>query len=404
MRYVLTNVRLEQGFQEANGWVDATKTALFHLVIEDGRIAQVLTAAEPLPEGLSQVDAKGLLALPSFTEKHVHLDKTYLGDRWRACRPVPDIFGRFEIEKNVLPTLATTTKERATQFIETILRNGSTHIRTHVDLYQEVGLRNLEQVQEALAAYEGKLTYEIVAFPQHGLLRNQCADLVRAAVRQGCDLVGGVDPATVDGDLEASLQQMVEIAVEGNVGIDLHLHDRGALGAFTMKRLAELTIEAGLQGRVAVSHAFALADLTTEGRADLVAMFKEAGVTIISSVPIGREMPPLHQLAQEGVNVAIGCDNVFDSWSPFGNGDILERLGRLAEISRWSNERSLNQAVRFITGGRTTLSETGAVAWPKVGDEASLVLANASCVAEAVARRAPRPAVFFRGRLVAGSL
>lgn len=404
MRYWLANLRLEQGFRVADGWVEATETELCTLLIDEGRIARIQRADEPLTEDLPVTDAKGLLALPTFTEKHVHLDKTYLGDRWRACRPVANIFGRFEIEKSLLPTLATSTKERAKRFIETILRNGSTHIRTHVDIYQEVGLRNLEQVQEALAEYGDKLTYEIVAFPQHGLLRNQCADLVRAAVRQGCGLVGGVDPATVDGDLEASLQQMVEIAVEGGAGIDLHLHDGGALGAFQIRRLAELTVEAGLQGRVAVSHAFALADLAPGELAEMAAQLKEAGVMIISSVPIGREMPPLHQLAKLGVGVAIGCDNVFDSWSPFGNGDLLERLGRLGEKSRWIDERSLNQAIRFITGGTSTLTETGERSWPQVGAEANLVLLNASCTAEAVARRSDRPAVFFRGRLVAGTL
>ena len=51
---------------------------------------------------------------------------------------------------------------------------------------------------------------------------------------------------------------MVELAVEGNAGIDLHLHDPDQLGTFTMKRLAQLTKEAGLQGKVAISHAFGL--------------------------------------------------------------------------------------------------------------------------------------------------
>lgn len=77
----------------------------------------------------------------------------------------------------------------------------------------------MEEVQKALQTFEGKLSYEIVAFPQHGLLQTIATNIIREALRMGVGLVGGVDPATVDGDIEASLQQMVELAVEGMLGL-----------------------------------------------------------------------------------------------------------------------------------------------------------------------------------------
>ena len=40
----------------------------------------------------------------------------------------------------------------------------------------------------------------------------------------------------------------------------------------------------------------------------------------------------------------------------------------------------------------------------KSGDAASLVLIDASCSAEAVARRSERKAVFYKGNIVSGSL
>ena len=48
---------------------------------------------------ITQKDMKQLLALPSFIEKHCHLDKTLLSDQWRAVTPVNNIFERCEIEK-----------------------------------------------------------------------------------------------------------------------------------------------------------------------------------------------------------------------------------------------------------------------------------------------------------------
>lgn len=102
--------------------------------------------------------------------------------------------------------------------------------------------------------------------------------------------------------------------------------------------------------------------------------------------------------------MAVGCDNIFDVWSPFGNGDVLERAGRLAEISRWVDERALAQTLQYITGGITPLNHDGEQVWPQVGDVASIVLVEASCSAEAVARRSKRVATMFQGHIVSGSL
>lgn len=402
LSYWLTNVSLEKGYRYEHGTVTGTETENCHLLVENGKITKIISADTLLEDQLPKKDVHNLLALPSFTEKHVHLDKTLLGDKWRAVTPVSNIFERFEIEKRVLPSLTSTTSERATALIEVLLQAGSTHIRTHVDIYQEAGLKNFLEVQEALSEYEGKLSYEIVAFPQHGLLRNNCADLVRDAVRNGASLVGGVDPANVDGNMEKSLHQMMDIAVEGNVGIDLHLHDPGQLGLATIRRLAKLTEEAGWQGRVAVSHAFALGDMGTGEADEMAQMLSKLGISIITSVPIGRTIPPVSFLHDKGVQVAVACDNIFDSWSPFGNGDILERASRLAELSGKSTEQKLAETLGFITGGITPLDKNGQQVWPKVGDEASIVFTAASCSAEAIARRSNRPAVLYRGKLVSG--
>ncbi|MGE6256381.1 amidohydrolase [Heyndrickxia sporothermodurans] len=402
--YWLTNARLESGFRVDGEVIVGTETECCHLLIQDGKIAKVISADQSIEDHFPQQDAKNRLVLPSFIEKHCHLDKTLLGDNWRAVTPVNSIFERLEIEKTVLPSLKTTTQERAEQLLDRYLKSGITHVRTHVDIYPEVGLKNLEEVQKALQTFEGKLSYEIVAFPQHGLLRTKAKDLVRQALQQGATFVGGVDPATVDGDIEASLQEMVELAIEGNAGIDLHLHDPDHLGIFTMKRLAQLTIEAGLQGKVAISHAFGLGDVSQAQAAALAELLAEAGITIITSVPLGRNFPPVRLLRDKGVSVAVGCDNIFDVWSPFGNGDILERVGRLAEISRWVDEKALAATLGYITDGKTPLNNEGNQVWPKAGDDANLVLIEASCSAEAIARKSKRVATMFKGKIVSGSL
>lgn len=400
--YWLTNARLECGFKRENGRVVGTITERCHLFIEDGKIAKIVQDDERIPNYVPMKDAKGLLMLPSFIEKHVHLDKTLIGENWRACTPASNVIERCENEKNVLSSISTSTQERAEALLERLLSYGSTHVRTHVDIYPEVELKNLEGVQQAVETFSNKLSSEIVAFAQHGLLRTDSAKLVREAVRNGAGIVGAVDPATVDQNIEASLVQLMDLAVEGNADIDLHLHDPGHLGTFTMKRLAFLTKEAGWEGRVAISHAFGLGDVTTEEAYEMAEILIDAGISIVTSVPIGRAIPPVKLLDEVGIEVAVGNDNIFDSWSPLGNGDVLERAGRLIEHYRWTDEVSLSQTFKYITGGITPLDKEGNQIWPKAGDAANIVLVDASCSAEAIARRAKRHAVFYKGNIVYG--
>ena len=404
MTYWLLNVRLESGFVFEKGIVTGTKSELCDVLIKHGRISVIEPASGAGREGAAVIDAGGLLALPSFAEMHCHLDKTMLADNWQACRLAKNRIEIFDYEKNTLPKLPTSMADRAKHLISSLLGFGSTHIRTHVDIYPESGLDHLAAVKEALSAYEGSLSAEIVAFPQHGLLRSKSAGLVREALRNGAGIVGGVDPAEIDGNIEASLQQMMDLAVEANADIDLHLHDPGHLGAFTIRRLAALTEEAGWQGRVTISHAYCLGDLSQAEAGALAEMMAGLQISLITSVPIRFPIPPIPLLREKGVSISLGCDNIFDLWSPFGNGDILERAARLAERFAWRDEVSLSRALGFISGGITPLDGQGQRIWPLVGDDASFVLIDASCSAEAVARLSRRQATLVKGKLVAGFL
>ncbi|KMZ42052.1 MULTISPECIES: amidohydrolase family protein [Bacillales] len=401
--YWITNVRLESGYRKENDKVVATDTEVAHLLIEDGRIAQIVSGAAPQTE-LPTMDASGLLALPSFRDMHIHIDKTYYGGPWKAVTPVKSILGRLEEESQLMPKLLPTAQERAEKMLELLLSAGSTHIRSHCNIDPYIGLKNLEATMAALETFSGRLQCEVVAFPQQGLLRSNQVENIRQALKMGATYVGGVDPATVDQNIEKSLATIFELAVEANAPIDVHLHDPDHLGVFTFKRLAKMTEEAGWQGRVTISHANSLADISLEEAGEVAEMLAGLGISITSTVPVNRGTIPIPLLHEKGVSVSLGDDSITDHWSPFGQGDSLEKAGRLAERFRMQDERSLSQALGFITGGKTPLDKEGNRMWPNVGDEADIVFVHASSAAEAVARRAKRQAVMFRGNVVSGTL
>jgi cytosine deaminase len=399
----ITNVRLEKGFKYDNHRIAGTETEICHLKIEDGKITEITNLLPNSDE--KQIDAKNQLLLPSLRDMHIHIDKTYYGGPWKACTPLTKgIFTRLEEEKELLPKLLPTAQERAEKMIEMYLKNGHTHIRTHCNVDPVIGLKNLEATVNALKKYEDVLTYEIVAFPQHGLLKSDSVQLIRDAMKNGATLVGGVDPATVDRNIEKSLYTIFEIAVENNKGVDLHLHDPNTLGAFTFERMAHYTQEAGLKGRATISHANALGDLQGEALTEIITILKDQEIDITSTVPVNRPTIPIPTLEKFGIQVSVGHDSITDHWSPFGTGNTIQKLGILAERFRLSDEYSLSTTLKYGTGGVTPLNEKGERVWPKVGDDATMMLVYASCSAEAIARRATVESLFFKGKKVEGKL
>ncbi|MFJ7935250.1 amidohydrolase [Sporosarcina sp. NPDC096371] len=398
----LTNVKLETGERQVDDGVYETLTDCFDLKIVDGRIAEIKQAGQGSELLGKQIDMAGKLAVPAFKEMHNHLDKTYMSLDWKAVTPVATLTERLQMEAEELVELAVTTEQRATNMIETLLKKGTTHIRTHVNIDPYIGLKNLEGVKAALESFKGKVTHEIVAFPQHGLLREEVPHLMREAMRSGATIVGGLDPAGIDRSIERSLYEVMAIATEFDSDVDIHLHDGGSVGHYTVDKWIEIVEEAGYKGRTALSHAFCLGDVSAFQQKAIAERLADQVVAIMSTVPINlnRTLPPIELLDRSGVNVHFGCDGFYDSWSPYGTGDVLEKVTRFCEMYGKTDERSLRYALKYATQGITPLDNKGNQVWPKENDKADFVFFEAASTAEVVARKPLNRWVMVAGQLV----
>jgi len=245
------------------------------------------------------------------------------------------------------------------------------------------------------------VTIEIVAFPQSGILRSPgTAALLDTAIAEGADLLGGLDPVGIDGDLDGHLDPLFAIATKRGVGIDIHLHDGGEGGLAQIAAIAERTRAAGLQGKVAVSHAFALGSVPTDMAARTADLLAETGVAIMSHGPGGAAIPPLKLLREHGVRVFGGSDNIRDAWSPFGNGDMLDRAMMIGYRANFRHDEELALAFDMVT--RTAADVLGIEGYGIApGGPADFVVVEAGSLAEAVAARPRRKLVIKAGRLVA---
>ena len=338
--YQLTNVLLETGFTREDDMVSGTETALKTLEIKDGKIASIRDTANG---DIPTYDANGMLILPPTRDMHIHLDKTFYGGPWQAPLPrkgktIMDMIAR---EEFLIPKLLPTSQERADALISLLLSNGSTVARSHCNIDPVSGLQSLEHLNAALAVRKDDFTCEIVAFPQHGLLHSKVDGLMRESMDLGVTHVGGLDPTNVDKAMEASLDAMFQIALDHDKGVDIHLHEAAPSGVAALKYMVD-TVEgnAPLKDRVTFSHAFALASLDEGELDELAGRMAAQGISVASTVPIGRNMMPLPALRAKGVSIMTGTDSVIDHWSPFGTGDMIDKSNLYAQLYAGSDEQT----------------------------------------------------------------
>ena len=366
---------------------------LMDVTLSEGRIAAIVPAA-----GRQGTDLAGALLLPALVDGHVHLDKTLWGLPWRPNSGAANVQGRIANEREhrkALPPVA----ERGANLLRQMIAMGTTALRTHTDVDDAYGLANFHATMDLAQRFRAEADIQVVAFPQSGILaRPGVADLLDAALREGADLVGGLDPATIDGDAKGHLDIVFALAQRHGKGIDIHLHDRDAGGNAQLRDIAARTRAAGMQHKVTVSHAFSLGTPDEADFARTADALAEAGVHILTSSPSFGIVPPVHALRARGVVIHAGSDNIRDLWSPFDNGDMLERAFLVGLKQGFRSDPDIAVALAIC-------SDAEALGLPAhrlvVGAPADLVAVAAETPQEAVATRPPRKLVLKAGRVVA---
>lgn len=320
------------------------------IAMADGVITAI-TPAGTAPIGVREFDGRGLLALPGLVNAHAHLDKSWWGLPWQSYGGEGSTEGRIRHERAERDRLGIPSLERSAYVLRELVRHGTTAIRTHVDVDAELGLRGIDAVDEAAAAYQGALDVRIVAFPQDGILRRPgVLDLLReAATRPSVEWIGGLDPATIDRDPVGQIDAIAELAADTGAGIDIHLHDPAELGAFQIELLVDRAARLGLAGRVNVAHGFAVAQLDPARRRDLLAAMAEVGITMTTVAPPRVPQLPLAELDAAGVRFAFGTDGIRDLWSPYGTGDTLGIAWQYARAAGLARDEDLLRVMRLAT-------------------------------------------------------
>ncbi|WP_407486173.1 amidohydrolase family protein [Elizabethkingia anophelis] len=395
---MLKNVRLETGFEYEGNEVVATKTGLFCVEIANGKIK----AVTPNNPSAKAIDAKGLLMLPAFKDMHIHLDKTFYGGPWQAVRKRQGgVKGMIALEQQILPEMLKTSTHHAEKLIELLQSCGTSYARSHVNIEPTSKLESLKNLQKALDNKKATFGAELVAFPQHGVYYTDSAPWMKEAAQTDIDYIGGVDPYNVDGQIEKTMDFTVQLALDHNKGIDIHLHETGESGLKTVEYLINKVNENPvLKGKTFLSHCFVLAKLDKPKQEEIAEKLANAKIGIMSTIPFGGLIMPIPTLYKYGVNIGTGNDSIIDHWNTWGSGSVLQKANIMAQLYGYSTEFLLSRSLKLATYNILPLDDKGTQQWPKSGDAADVVLIDASCSAEAVSRISPVKSLIHQGNVV----
>ena len=372
----------------------------------DGKIETIQNNLQA--EG-QEYDLDGCMVTSGFIETHIHLDKSCILERCKSDKGDLDE-AIYETAQAKTEFTAEDVYARGKRTLENCIINGTTHMRTHLEVDPVIGLTGLDGVKELIDDYKWAIDVEICVFPQEGLLNNPGTDeLMVAALKNGATVVGGA-PYT-DSDPHGQIDRLFELACEFDIDIDMHLDFGLDPTNLDLDYVCELTDRFNYAGRVAIGHVTKLSAAPIGLLRNVAQKLASAGVAL-TALPstdlflmgrhqehsVMRGVTPVHKLLHEGVNCSLSTNNVLNPFTPFGDCSLIRMANLYANIAQIAKREEIIECFHMITSRSAALLRLDNYGVNE-GNAADLVVLNCNDRAAAVAELAQPLFGFKRGRL-----
>jgi cytosine/creatinine deaminase len=373
--------------------------------ITGGKIAEV--RPNLLAEG-ETIDLGGRLVSSGLIETHIHLDKSAILDRCKADKgDLEEAIG--EVAKAKKGFTPEDVYNRAKRTLEKCILNGTTHMRTQLEVDPGIGLRGLEGVRRLIDEYKWAIGIEICIFPQEGLLNNPGTDeLMIAALKNGGTVVGAA-PYT-DSSPHGQIDRIFQMAREFDIDIDMHLDFAPTPDDLDLLYVCEQTEKHKYGGRVAIGHVTKLSAAPPALLEKCAKRMADAGValTVLPSTDlylmgrhqdhsVMRGVAASHKLLHHGVNCSLSTNNVLNPFTPFGDCSLVRMANLYANICQVGARGDIRECFNMISSRSAKLMNLKDYGLAP-GCFADIVVLDATSAEDAVAELAPVLYVFKRGR------
>lgn len=376
--------------------------------LEGPSIAEVATpgGAATSAEERDVVDLTGYVLLPAPAEPHTHLDKALTADR--VDNPTRDLVGAITAWHAYREGLSVDDiAERAQAAARLALSHGATALRTHVDVGRGIELRGVEALLRVRESLSDLVDLQIVAltYPLTGAEGIENRARLREALAMGADVAGGAPH--VDPDPAGHIEACLAIADELRRPVDLHADENLREESEDVLHLAR-QLTAGFEHPVTASHCVSLGIRDERTQVTVAQAVAAAGVSVVT-LPVanlynqGRDRPvatprgltAIRALADAGVSVAGGGDNIQDPFIPVGRADPLVTAQYLVVAGHLDPA----EAYSFVSDRARAVMGLPAVGLD-VGSSADLLAVAGSSLREVIATATEKRIVLRQGRVV----
>ncbi len=378
---------------------------LVDIGVADGRIV----AMGPHLAGAGETyDAGGRLVCAGLIETHIHLDKSRIIDRCpppstRRINPV-ELTAPLKRDFTVADI-----HERAEQTLCECLVNGTTRMRTQVEIDPVVGLSGFEAITSLAADYRWAIDVETCVFPQEGLTNNPgTEELLAAALKAGAPVLGGAP--RYDNDPNGQLDRLFALAREFDVDLDLHLDVGDTADTMHIAHVLALTERYRRGGRVVAGHMAKLSLLPPGELAAMARRLADAGIAV-SVLPatdlylmgrdqdhaVRRGVADANFLAEHGVTCALSSNNVLNPATPYGDCSLIRIANLHANLLQVAGAARLRELFLMLSEHSARLLRLADYGLAP-GNPADIVVFDATSAEQAVAEIRSPLAAWKRGR------
>lgn len=310
--------------------------------IDDGEIRAVESDLDVTAS--NTIDADDNLVTPSFTDCHMHTDRSFAicGDRHLVGNDYePDAVGLRSsythdgFDDHFADLSVDELTKNIVRDIEGAVANGTGYVRTHAILDHVDDTMIMEATLNAREELDGVVDLQVVPFIAGDLLGDEAGrEQLFEAIEMGLDrmdkddlLLGGIGTGSGEGkQIDQTIDEWFEIATRYDLDIDVHIQDHGSLGAYIIEELIAATERHEYQGRITGSHCYALADIPEQWQTKTMELIDDVDMnltTCFSSTPCDW---PVREILDHDISVGHGTDNTHDFIMPYGVSDSVQGI------------------------------------------------------------------------------
>ncbi len=340
------------------------KTELYDVYIEDGKFTEIAEHGKKTAPKESW-NAHGKLLMPPFVEPHIHLDCVMTAGipHYNMSGTLFEGISTWHEYKTEQPLHVPEIKDRAKEALRLMAEYGVQFVRTHVDVTETTfaGVTAMEELKEEL---KDIIELQTVAFPQNGILSVKGGkELMKNAMAAGMDCVGGIPHYEFSREYGVeSIRFIYDLAEEYNAMVDVHCDEMDDEQSRYLEVLATEAWQRGMGARTVAAHTCAMGSYNDSYCTKLFRLLKESEINFNScptesihlqgrteNYPKRRGITRIKEIADAGMNIALGQDSIADPWYPIGVGNPLRVLEMGLHVGHMLGYKDISKCLDLIS-------------------------------------------------------